>query len=244
VLQGKVRCWGYNGFGCVGSGITSLKVTAPSAEISSLVGVTDIAAGRFHTCAAHGAGLSCWGYNSYGQLGNADPSFKNVPVLVVNPLPGTFTQLSAGYDTTCGLLSNGTLACWGYNSFGQLGIGSTINKSVPTLVTFPGSVTLKQVAVGGFHACALSQSQTLYCWGSNERGQTGVGDEASKPRQVDISVNASEKAKSIAAGLNASCATSDTGNVYCWGDNGRGQLGFAAPDTDALSPIALPIPAK
>jgi len=238
LLQGKVRCWGLNSYGSVGTGSMASKVTTPSGDLVFPADVTDIAAGRFHTCAVHGMGISCWGFNSFGQLGNSDPKDKTTPALVAHALSGSFTKVSAGYDTTCGLLSNGNLACWGLNNYGQLGIGSTGNKSTPTLVNFPSNAAIRQVAVGGAHTCALSQSQTVFCWGSNERGQVGVGSDKSQPQPVAIP----EEVISITSGLNASCATTAAGKVYCWGDNGRGQLGFATPDTDALVPGALPIP--
>src|SRR4051812_7745233 len=133
-----------------------------------------IAGGGFHGCILGPNGtIRCAGANSWGQLGNGGFANASTPV----PVSGITTALSvgAGIEHTCSLLADGTLRCWGTNYVGQLGNNSAGGLSeVPRPVQgISGAIAL---AVGGFHNCALLSDRTVKCWGRNQDGQVGNGD--------------------------------------------------------------------
>ena len=130
---GGVKCWGYNGYGQVGDGTTSERDLA--ANVSGLTsGVSAISAGNSHTCALmQTGGVKCWGDNDYGELGNGTTSEQFAPVDVLG-LGNAAVSISAGGGHTCAVLQTGGIACWGQNSFGELGNGITNNADTPVNV--------------------------------------------------------------------------------------------------------------
>jgi alpha-tubulin suppressor-like RCC1 family protein len=138
--DGTVRCWGYNGSGQLGDGTTVSKSTPTT--VPSLVGVSAISGGVDHSCAMQTDGtVRCWGYNGGGQLGDGTTVNKSSPVAVpsilslANILTGVrVAAIASGYTHTCALKTDGAVRCWGANSYGQIGDGTTVQKLVPTAV--------------------------------------------------------------------------------------------------------------
>jgi alpha-tubulin suppressor-like RCC1 family protein len=197
-----------------------------------------IAAGGFdvgQTCALTNAGDAyCWGNNERGQLGlgTSDVAAHAAPAPVSGGL--TFTVLTAGLGRhTCALTATGAAYCWGENSFGALGDGSSTDRPVPTPVS--GEVDFAQVMAGGFigHTCGLTGSGAAHCWGDNEVGQ--VGDGSTTDRLEPVAVAGGHAFTRLDAGFRHTCGRASTGTVYCWGSNGAGQLG-----NDSNSPSAVP----
>jgi alpha-tubulin suppressor-like RCC1 family protein len=127
----NLLCWGVNTYGNIGNGNT----TPGAATISTLNWATT-SSGGFHACAIRATGtIYCWGRNDAGQLGlgnNTDKLTETaLPRSQQNP---TWSTVTAGLRHTCGIRTDKTLYCWGYNFSGQLGVGSTVNKNTPTLV--------------------------------------------------------------------------------------------------------------
>jgi alpha-tubulin suppressor-like RCC1 family protein len=117
----------------------------------------------------------CWGSNSSGQLGDGTTTNRSTPV-DVSGLPSGVSSLLAhfGYGHTCALLGSGRAMCWGLNSSGQLGTGSTSNSTTPVEVTgLAGAVSM--LSVGYYFTCALLSTSGINCWGSNDSGQLGNG---------------------------------------------------------------------
>jgi len=148
------------------------------------------------------------------------------------------TGLVAGGRHTCALLLGGGLACWGWNEFGQLGVGTTTNVGDNAgemgdslrAVDFGAGRSAVSLAVGGSHTCALLTGGKVACWGFNEDGQLGTGDneDASTPKIVDL--GAGGTAIAVVAGSLHTCALLATGPVLCWGYNGEGRLGIGSTD--------------
>ncbi len=157
---GAAYCWGA-GYG-----------TAPVA-VSGGLSFSALAAGTSHTCGLTGSGVAyCWGYNGDGQLGDGSTMSSALPVAVSGGL--NFSALAAGGGRngrghTCGITSAGAASCWGDNSSGQLGDGSTTNRSTPVAVS--GGLTFTAVVAGGAHTCGLTSAGARYCWGNNHAGQ-------------------------------------------------------------------------
>jgi alpha-tubulin suppressor-like RCC1 family protein len=229
---GGVKCWGYNGSGQLGDGTPTNRLT-PIGVSGLTSGVTAIAAGGWHTCAlTSGGGVKCWGDNYSGQLGDGTTSSRLTPA-DVSGLTSGVTAIAAGEEYTCALTGAGGVRCWGYNSYGQLGDGTTTDRPTPVNVSgLTNGVTA--IAAGDAHTCALTSVGGVKCWGSNYYGQLGDGTTINRPTPVDVSGLASG-VTAIAAGGYHTCALISAGRVKCWGSNGVGQLGDGTT-TDRLTP--------
>lgn len=156
----------------------------------------------------------------------------------VNPTPTTIpvpksVPLSANLWSNCAIDNNGGVQCWGYNSFGQSGNGSTSLSSIPAQVT--GLVRdTAAVAVGLNHACALGKSNQVKCWGYNRYGQLGNQSTIVSLVPVDV-IGLPADIIAIGAGGAHNCALSNDGSVFCWGANNFGQIGDGT-STDTSTP--------
>jgi alpha-tubulin suppressor-like RCC1 family protein len=172
---GAVYCWGANNYGQLGNGSTTTGSTP--ALVRSSDGAIAIAAGGNTACAIMATeGVQCWGSNSDGQLGNYEltssgfiASTTPVPVYgLTSPL-----QISVGSASACAVINGGMVQCWGRNSAGELGDGTTLSRSQPVTVTSISSAT--NVATGGHFTCTIFGAGNVSCWGSNLLGQLGNG---------------------------------------------------------------------
>jgi len=203
---------------------------------------TSVAAGSFHSCGLADDGAAyCWGLNGNGQLGAGPASYRGI---VARPQrvhgEASFRSLTAGRFHTCGLGVGGRLYCWGEGGSGQLALDpdSADVGCVGTLcispLAAPGSDTLGlvQVDAGATHTCGVAEGGDAYCWGDNVWGQLGTGDhgeEAGGPDPVRVASDA--RFLSVSAGARHTCGLADSGEVWCWGDNGGGQVGTATGET-------------
>jgi alpha-tubulin suppressor-like RCC1 family protein len=127
---GDAACWGAGQHGQLGSG--SIAVGASPAPVMALGGATDIAAGGRHTCALGGdRTVVCWGANDAGQLGNGDPDRKQWLVAPTTSVLTDAVAIAAGGAHTCALRSDGSVACWGNDTSGQLGEGAPLQHATP-----------------------------------------------------------------------------------------------------------------
>ncbi len=222
VSDGGVNCWGANSSGQLGDNSIFQRLTP--VDVVGLSGpVAKLTAGYNHTCALMQAGgVQCWGSNGFGQggagfFGGGLPS----PADVVT-LGSDVVDVSTGGFSTCAVLSGGAVKCWGYNSLGQLGDGTTQDRSAPTDVV--GVSNAIQVSVGESHACALTSDGGVKCWGSNHEGQLGDGTYEDHVSSIDVPSLTTGVAQ-ITSGGYYTCALTTGGAVTCWGDNSWGQLG-------------------
>jgi alpha-tubulin suppressor-like RCC1 family protein len=130
---GAAFCWGWNGFGQIGDGTTTIRLSPVPVVISDQLGLVSITAGWYHTCGLTARGTAyCWGFNMYGQLGDGSTTNRTTPVAVTGSV--SFANLSLGVNHTCGKTTTGAVYCWGRNSSGQLGDGTTTDRAAPTVV--------------------------------------------------------------------------------------------------------------
>ncbi len=168
-------CWGEGNEGSIGDGMFNSS-TVPVASLSPVgapgVLYDRLAMGTRHGCALAGTAAYCWGANGDGQLGIAAVSQAgrvSIPTL----LPGAWSALALASHHTCGIHSDGSLACWGGNPYGELGDGTATRQVVPVAVGT--DATWKEVTTGENHTCALKTDGSLWCWGDNRVGQLGIG---------------------------------------------------------------------
>ena len=233
-VQGSsTKCWGLNSSGQLGNGNTndqSTPVTVPG-----LSNTTSLALGNEHTCALSSAGtVSCWGNNASGQLGSNGTTNQSAPAAV--PSLTNVTQISAAESasTTCARTSSGGVRCWGLNSTGQLGNGTTVSSTTPVTPTGLSS-GITQVSSAPSHTCAVTTAGGVKCWGANASGQLGNGTTTSSLTPVDVS--GLSGVASVQTAASTSCALLTTGAVKCWGSNATGQLGTGSAAAFSATPV-------
>jgi alpha-tubulin suppressor-like RCC1 family protein len=251
LASGGLRCWGRAGNGRLGDGTTTGWILVPTVVIGLSSGVADVVAGFDHTCTLmHNGSMCCWGGNTLGQLGDGTKTARTKPVCNVSGLSSGVAVIAAGTYYSCALLVTGAVRCWGANSYGQVGDGTTTNRLVPTAVNGLASGVIAIAARNYYHTCALlTASGVLHCWGANTGGQLGDGTTTGRLAPTAV-VGLPAGVTGIALGESHSCAMLSSGNVRCWGNNKNGQLGVGTT-TNLLMPtvkvsgigiVAVPLP--
>jgi alpha-tubulin suppressor-like RCC1 family protein len=232
--NGTLWCWGFNGAGQLGDGTNTDKyypwqITAAGSN------VLEIAAGFDHTCARMKNGtLWCWGLNDSGEVGDGTATNRNLPVQIT-ALGNTVAGVSAGDEHTCARKTDGTVWCWGYNGYGQLGDGTTTSEATPVQVMATGFFV--EVSAGGYQTCARKSDGTLLCWGQNNVGQVGDGTTTNRSTPVPVTGLPSPAAE-VSAGEDHTCARLTDGTLWCWGWNYHAQLGDGS-HTDSSTPVQV-----
>ena len=224
IFREAVRCWGYNEAGQVGDGSKTNRLT-PQIVVGFSNPVAAIAAGTNHTCAImeDSGAIKCWGENKNGQLGTGDKTDYPMAVSVDGVDGIQFSTVTGGDRHTCASTSNGNVWCWGYNSTGQLGIGTTELQTLPVKVlNIDHEITA--VKAGDSHTCGLTYTGAVKCWGENIQGE--LGDGTTIQRWTPVLTNGLGGTVSyIEAGGSHTCAVLVDNSVECWGLNQAGQLG-------------------
>jgi alpha-tubulin suppressor-like RCC1 family protein len=214
----RVYCWGSGSLGD-GSPIPEFHYT-PIA-VAGTVRFRQVSVGSGHTCAiALDSRAYCWGWNLAGELGDGTTAERLTPKLVAGGL--TFAQVSAGQTQTCGVTATDRLAyCWGDNSHGQLGDGTTRTRLRPTPVA--GGRQFRQVSTATWHSCGVTTEGEAYCWGYNFSGQ--LGDSTNVQRLRPTRVVGTRKYRQLDVGDSHTCAVSLSDRAFCWGNGRHGAIG-------------------
>ena len=243
--DGSVSCWGSNYYGQLGDGTTTDRSTpTQTSSLGTDRTAVAITGGDYHTCAILDDGsVSCWGYNGYGNLGDGTTTARNTPTQTSSlGTDRTAVAITAEGPYTCAILDDGSVSCWGYNAFGQLGDGTTTNRNTPTQTSSLGSGrTAVSITVGYRHTCAILDDGSVSCWGYN--GYGGLGDGTATDRNTPTqtsSLGTDRTAVAITAGHGHTCAFLDDGSVSCWGRNQYGALGDGTT-THRFTPTAIEI---
>jgi hypothetical protein len=154
--------------------------------------------------------------------------------VVVTGLSSGVASISAGFDNACAVTTSGAAYCWGDNSNGQLGNGSTTNSLVPVAVTGLSS-GVASISAGNGLTCAVTTSGAAYCWGWNGEGDLGIGSTTGSLVPVAVT-GLSSGVASISAGFLHTCAVTTSGAIYCWGHNSNGELGNGST-TKSMVPV-------
>jgi alpha-tubulin suppressor-like RCC1 family protein len=232
VVRDGVVCWGSARYGQSGEVVGDFAL-APG-HVTGTDGAVEVAAGARHTCARFDDGhVACWGevLDAAGKV-QADPKPRTVPDL------DDASAIAAGAGFSCALREDGAAVCWGLNDSGQLGDGTKRASAVPVTVT--GLERSLRIAAGGGerdgtlvgHACAITKSFFVQCWGRNEEGQLGVGEAPDATRAAVVLGLPGEEddepflpdVVDLDTGGFHTCAVDHDGPVICWGDDSFGQL--------------------
>ncbi|MCY4523640.1 MAG: hypothetical protein OXB84_02755 [Halobacteriovoraceae bacterium] len=243
---GTVKCWGEGSLGQLGNGAkedTSSPVNVMQSSNVQLRGVVNIAAGINHTCAIMAdSKLKCWGKGFNGKLGNGITEDTSYPVYALkgsedscaNDNSSHLTrviQVALSGNSTCALLSNQQVSCWGKGSNGQLGNKVTVSDDYTNKCALANVLAdeesyldnVKKIVAGSNHFCALLQNSQVKCWGEGANGKLGHGSEDDST--IAASTGALTKVRQLAAGYEQVCVTkrvdsSSNGNsrdLDCWG---------------------------
>jgi alpha-tubulin suppressor-like RCC1 family protein len=167
------------------------------------------------------------------------------PVVVATATAAlAFRQVSLGRVHSCGVTTDNRAYCWGLNSLGVLGTGTTTGSEVCTFewgcstcpVAVLGGLAFRQVSAGGEHTCAVTTDDRVYCWGWNDQGQ--LGDGTTTPRPAPVAVAVERRFRQVTAGSFHTCAVTLSDRVFCGGDNDGGQLGDSSMIT-RLTPVRV-----
>ncbi len=233
--DGRVSCWGRNIFGTLGDG-SGIDHDEP-VFVSSLDDAVEVALGDSSTCARRSDGsVVCWGRGRLGQLG--DGAFEHDDCQSEDPCSETpvqviglddAAQVSSGLNGSCARRAHGGVVAWGWNGEGEVGDGTTTDRSVPAVVQ--GIDDARLVYAGYQRKCAVLSEGELTCWGA------GVGSSVTPILLPEI-IQGLHGVIDVTGGWYHLCALSDDGQVFCWGDNQWFQLGDGTT-TERATPAAV-----
>ncbi|HSJ07667.1 MAG TPA: hypothetical protein VK936_13270 [Longimicrobiales bacterium] len=218
---GRAWCWGLNDNGQLGDGTTTNHTEPRPVKSSRRFIAIDV--GSHFTCAIADFGrIYCWGSNGSGQLGIGSTDANRLTPSPITSGFRDFTAVTTGSQHACALRSANRTYCWGANSAGQLGRGTTSSPQRTPART--DTRALATVSAGDLFTCGVATTGGVFCWGQNSFGQMGRGTTSAnqlRPAQVLGSSGFTD----VAAGASHACALDADGAPLCWGRNDRGQLG-------------------
>ncbi len=265
LTDGRLKCWGWNNEGQLGQGDTQQRGDEPG-EMGNALPPINLGAGRtvktvvgggYHLCAIlDNDRVKCWGEGLALGLGEEGAPRGAAPGQMGDALPyvdlgagRTAKAIALGYQTTCAILDDDRVKCWGDNSVGKLGLGDELPRGFAAgemgdalpYVNLGTGRTAKGIAVGLEHVCALLDNGRVKCWGGG--GWLGLGDANARgdgPNEMGDALPYVElgpdAALQVVTNEQTTCARLVGGKVKCWGDNRYGQLGLGDTSTRGDGP--------
>jgi alpha-tubulin suppressor-like RCC1 family protein len=187
-----------------------------------LANVRDVSNGFYHTCSINVSDyIWCWGTNDFGQIGNGTQDKIKEPIPINE---GTaYKMISSGRGHTCAIRkADNTLWCWGDNNLSQLG-KVTAETTVLSPMLINNDLDWNMVSAGESHTCAVKTDNSLWCFGYNQYGQLGNGQNDTKKTPVQVGLD--KDWKYVSAGGAHTCAIKKDDSFWCFGSNIDGQLG-------------------
>ena len=235
-LTGKLWAWGANGYGQTGTG-SSVDRKTPVEVISN---IQEFSAGAAHACAIDNLHRTyCWGANDAGQLGSGTTTSASTPRQLTMQAGVTFTKILAFSSTTCAIDNTGRPWCWGLNTYGGVGDGTTTNRSLPVQLQTPGE-TFVSLAGARYTVVATATSGRAYAWGRDDQSQLGTGGTTNRlvPTVVDFDGLLPD---SVWIGTEHGCGLTGSRRLHCWGINTEGALGDGS-NADRPTPVPVAFP--
>jgi alpha-tubulin suppressor-like RCC1 family protein len=236
IASGTTYCWGDNTNAALGDGTTTDRfVPTP---VTGDVAFTALSVGADHSCALTSAGAAyCWGLSQVGAVGDGtNANSRPTPVAVAGGL--RFNKLASGYQHSCGIATSGVTYCWGRNSNGELGDGTTTDRNAPTIVS--GGIAFTTLAAGASDTCGITADGDAYCWGSNVQGQLGIGNRIDQLAPARVA--GGYAFAKLSAGSGVVCGITTTGSLYCWGADIK-TGGGSSSDLSIIAPRRVIAPA-
>lgn len=236
--DGTLWCWGENEDGRLGFS-AGAEVPTPT-QVSGGGTWKSVSAGNRYSCGIKSDDTAwCWGWNLHGQLGDGSTTERATPVAVSGGGAWALIAAATHYTDpddgtqghTCGIKTDGSLWCWGYGGSGQLGIGSTANRNVPTAVS--GGGAWKLVSTSWRRTCGILTDGTAKCW-----GMYYIGDGTTTSPSVPTTISGGGTWSMISEADDHACGIKSDGIGWCWGEGGLYRLGNGAT-TDQASPAAV-----
>jgi alpha-tubulin suppressor-like RCC1 family protein len=234
---GAAHCWGAGKLGQLGNG-TLAGANVPTNVSGGLI-FTQLSAamGGDLACGISTNALYCWGTGYFGQPGTGGVSQVAAVPYRVAPAQ-SFNSVSVGELHACALDTTSAAHCWGANGLGQVGDGTTIDRTLPTVVL--GGRTYTQIVTGLAHTCALDGTGVAFCWGAS--GQIGRTTTTSVEQATPGPVAGAQQFVRIAAGGWHTCGIDTGGQTYCWGDNSYSQFGDGGTTSSQLPRLITGLP--
>ena len=228
LADGTLWSWGDNYDGGLGTGASVYDAALVPVRVTSLTNVVDVVAGgSFALARCRDGSLWGWGYDTDGRTGTATGSYDRMtpaPVVGLSHVVG----MSAGESHGMAVLLDGTVWTWGSNGYGQLGDGTTTQRSKPGQVN--GLPTCVAVAAGVNRSFALAADGTIWAWGDNSAGQLGLGSTAVTPVLLPQQITGVDHVVALSAWYHT-LAVRDDGTLWVWGNNEYGALGDGTTST-------------
>ncbi|DAC58981.1 MAG TPA: hypothetical protein D7I03_04765, partial [Candidatus Poseidoniales archaeon] len=245
--DGQLLCWGNNDDGQLGIGNTTAGgVWVPTAvDLGSGRKAISIALSNGASCALlDDQSVKCWGKNNKGQLGLGNTSSNDVltPHLVTFTGTSKPVKLFGALTAFCALMDNGSVACWGGNNEGQLGLGDLIDRNTPTYLTLPADRQVTSMDIGKNFICMSFDDGTVGCTGDNNMGQLGIGN---LPDELTLTLtqDLGDYALSVDTSQHGACSLLVNGSMICWGytvDDVFG-VGYTGTFTQSSVPSLFPL---
>ncbi len=186
-----------------------------------------VTGGFNHTCGVTTDGAAyCWGWNHFGQLGDGMKNNQHHPLPLAVAGGHVFASVSAGFNFTCGITTNGLAYCWGSGGAGQIGDGFRSDQPAPVAVS--NGLEFTSISAGNEHTCGVTIDGAAYCWGTDNFGQLGTG--SITQQTTPVAVAGKLAFASISAGTDHTCGITTDRAAYCWGVRGNGKLGSGPKD--------------
>jgi alpha-tubulin suppressor-like RCC1 family protein len=221
--DGTLWCWGSNASGRLGDNT----ITSRSSPVQTVMGGTNwvqVASGGLFAAAIRSDGtLWLWGYNSRGQLGDNTVVDKSSPIQTIT-YSADWKQVACGYSHTAAIKTDGSLWCWGYNSYGQLGDNSNVISRSSPVQTVAGGSNWNSIASSFYNNFAIKTDGTLWCWGQGQNGQNGTNSTVNISSPVQTVAGGTNWKQASGYGYNAGAVKTD-GTLWMWGNNFYGELG-------------------
>jgi alpha-tubulin suppressor-like RCC1 family protein len=165
----------------------------------------------------------CWGDGEMGTLGLGTRVNHALPQELTFSFPSPVVSLSSGWNHNIALTRDNTVFVWGSNRVGQLGLGDTEDRTVPTRFNPPNNLPVKFVAAGRDFSMVILEDESLWAFGESTDSQLGQGD--SCKHETPVRVKNISGVEEVWCGRDHVFARVRDGNIYSWGFNGEGQLG-------------------
>ena len=237
----SLKCWGNNYNGQLGDGTTTRRNSPTEVDLGNGRTAKDVQAASSRTCAIlDDDSLKCWGFNDDGELGDGTTTDRHTPAAVDLGTNRTAKAVFLSARRTCAILDNDSLKCWGSNSRGALGDGTTTDRNSPTAVDLGTNRTAKLVSFGGnSYTCAILDNDSLKCWGGNSWSQLGDGTTTHRNSPTAVLLGAGKTAKTVSTGYFNSCAILDDNSIKCWGENNYTGLLGNGSTAEYSTPVAV-----